>query len=93
MKFDTKHDVDLTLGIFDPQDASTTTGLPNLFDNGGDASWGCFLSQPSSSTCLANNPSRGLGAILNQIRWANCAKLVLPQFFWHTSDQGQHLVR
>lgn len=79
-KFDTKHSVVLTFAVFDPQSAATTTGLPNLYDNGvtlfGDVSVTTkFFNLPGKQTIngtWSDEESNALGQL---------PELTLPQFF------------
>jgi len=86
-KYEAKNGVGLTLGVFDPQDSSTTTGLPNLFNNGvtllGDVSvktnFFGLAGKQSLTPTWSNQQSNALG----QLR-----QLVLPQFFGTPSTKS-----
>jgi len=80
MKFDTKHDVALTLGVFDSQNSATTTGLPNFFDNGvsllGDVSVTTHFFKLAGKHSLTGTWSNQESTELGQL-----PQLILPQFF------------
>jgi porin len=80
IKFDTKHDVDLTLAVFDSQSSATTTGLPGLFDNGVS-----LLGDVSVITKFFNLPGKqsltGTWSDAETNALGQLPELVLPQFF------------
>ena len=87
MKFDTKHDVNLTFGVLDPQDSSTTTGLPNLYDNGvtllGAVSVSTKFFGLAGMDSLTGTWSNQTSTELGQLR-----QILLPKFFGTPSTKN-----